>query len=316
MLYGNNRNKASANDSYDSDQIHEVINVCGISIGSELDTHYLVFCPFHYNKNTPACEVDKEKGLFLCFACGERGTLLDLVMRTTNRNYFEASRVISAAAKGIDFASRIEKDIQVREEFLEFDKDLIDRLHNDLLSSEKAIEYFKGRNIEIDAIKKFKLGYSPKQDMVIVPVYSHTDICVGFVGRSIEGKSFKNSTGLPRNKVLFNLNNVKFKDIVIVESSFDAIRLWQLNIPAIATLGANIGKNQINLINKYATRIILAMDQDEAGRTLTRNLNGSVTVPILNMDFPDEVKDIGDMKDEEIVRSFNSLKSLDLALLI
>jgi hypothetical protein len=34
------------------------------------------------------------------------------------------------------------------------------------------------------------------------------------------------------------------------------------------------------------------------------------------MDFPDEVKDIGDMKDEEIVRSFNSLKSLDLALLI
>ena len=260
--------------------------------------------------------MDKEKGLFLCFACGERGTLLDLVMRTTNRNYFEASRVISAAAKSIDFASRIEKDIKVKEEFLEFDDELINRLHNDLLSSDKAIEYFKGRNIEIDAIKKFKLGYSPKQDMVIVPVYSHTDICVGFVGRSVEGKSFKNSTGLPRNKVLFNLNNVKFNDIVIVESSFDAIRLWQLNIPAIATLGANIGKNQINLINRYATRIILAMDQDEAGRTLTRNLNNSITVPILNMDFPDGVKDIGDMKDEEIVGSFNSLKSLDLALLI
>ncbi len=316
MLHRNNGNKASANDTYDPDQIGEIINVCGIEIGSELDTHYLVFCPFHYNKNTPACEVDKEKGLFLCFACGERGTLLDLVMRTTNRNYFEASRVISTAAKSIDFASRIEKDIQVKEEFLQFDNELIDRLHNDLLSSEKAIAYFKSRNIELDAIKKFKLGYSPKQDMVTVPVYSHTDICVGFVGRSIEGKSFKNSTGLPRNKVLFNLNSVKFKDIVIVESSFDAIRLWQLNIPAIATLGANIGKNQINLINKYATRLILAMDQDEAGGSLTRNLNKSVTVPILNMDFPDGVKDIGDMKDEEIVRSFNSLKSLDLALLI
>ena len=316
MLYGNNRNKASANDTYDPDQIGEIINVCGIEIGSELDTHYLIFCPFHYNKNTPACEVDKEKGLFLCFACGERGTLLDLVMRTTNRNYFEASRVISTAAKSIDFASRIEKDIQIKEEFLQFDNELIDRLHNDLLSSEKAIAYFKTRNIELDAIKKFKLGYSPKQDMVTVPIYSHTDICVGFVGRSVEGKSFKNSTGLPRNKVLFNLNNVKFKDIVIVESSFDAIRLWQLNIPAIATLGANIGKNQINLINKYATRLILAMDQDEAGGSLTRNLNKSVTVPILNMDFPDGVKDIGDMTDDQIVKSFNSLKSLDLALLI
>lgn len=316
MLYRNNGNKASANDTYDPDQIGEIINVCGIEVGSELDTHYLIFCPFHYNKNTPACEVDKEKGLFLCFACGERGTLLDLVMRTTNRNYFEASRVISTAAKSIDFASRIEKDIQVKEEFLQFDNELIDRLHNDLLSSEKAIAYFKTRNIELDAIKKFKLGYSPKQDMVTVPIYSHTDICVGFVGRSVEGKSFKNSTGLPRNKVLFNLNNVKFSDIVIVESSFDAIRLWQLNIPAIATLGANIGKNQINLINKYATRLILAMDQDEAGGSLTRNLNKSVTVPILNMDFPDGVKDIGDMTDEQIIKSFNSLKSLDLALLI
>lgn len=316
MLYRNNGNKASANDTYDPDQIGEIINVCGIEVGSELDTHYLIFCPFHYNKNTPACEVDKEKGLFLCFACGERGTLLDLVMRTTNRNYFEASRVISTAAKSIDFASRIEKDIQVKEEFLQFDNELIDRLHNDLLLSDKAIAYFKTRNIELDAIKKFKLGYSPKQDMVTVPIYSHTDICVGFVGRSVEGKSFKNSTGLPRNKVLFNLNNVKFSDIVVVESSFDAIRLWQLNIPAIATLGANIGKNQINLINKYATRLILAMDQDEAGGSLTRNLNKSVTVPILNMDFPDGVKDIGDMTDKQIVKSFNSLKSLDLALLI
>jgi len=316
VLYRNNGNKASANDTYDPDQIGEIINVCGIEVGSELDTHYLIFCPFHYNKNTPACEVDKEKGLFLCFACGERGTLLDLVMRTTNRNYFEASRVISTAAKSIDFASRIEKDIQVKEEFLQFDNELIDRLHNDLLLSDKAIAYFKTRNIELDAIKKFKLGYSPKQDMVTVPIYSHTDICVGFVGRSVEGKSFKNSTGLPRNKVLFNLNNVKFSDIVVVESSFDAIRLWQLNIPAIATLGANIGKNQINLINKYATRLILAMDQDEAGGSLTRNLNKSVTVPILNMDFPDGVKDIGDMTDKQIVKSFNSLKSLDLALLI
>lgn len=316
MLYRDNGKQTSTNDSYDPEQIGEVINVCGISVGSELDTHYLVFCPFHYNKNTPACEIDKEKGLFLCFACGERGTLLDLVMRTTNRNYFEASRVISTAAKSIDFASRIEKDIQVREEFIQFDLELINRLHNDLLTSDRAINYFKGRNIEIDAIKKFKLGYSPKQDMVTVPVYSHTDICVGFVGRSIEGKSFKNSTGLPRNKVLFNLNNVKFKDIVIVESSFDAIRLWQLNIPAIATLGANIGKNQVNLLNKYSNKLILAMDQDEAGGNLSRNLNKQITVPVLNMEFPDGVKDIGDMSDEQIITSFNSLKSLDLALLI
>lgn len=316
MLRRGNIQPTGTNDTYDSEQINEVLATCGVQVGSELDTHFLVFCPFHYNKNTPACEVDKEKGLFLCFACGERGTLLDLVMRTTNRNYFEASRVISSAAKNINFSSVIEKEVQVKQDFEPFDINLIDRLNADLLASTRAIEYFSKRNIHLDAIKKFKLGYSPKQDMVTVPVYAHTGVCVGFVARSVEGKVFKNSTGLPRNKLLFNLNNCKFSDIVVVESSFDAIRLWQLNIPAIATLGANIGKNQISLLNKYAVRLILAMDRDEAGNGLMKNLQNNVSVPILTMEFPDGVKDIGDMTDEQIVKSYNSLKSLDLALSI
>ena len=317
MLQGSSFQQTRTTDSYDPDQIGEILSVCGVSIGSELDTHYLVFCPFHYNKNTPACEVDKEKGLFICFSCGERGTLLDLVMRTTNRNYFEASRVISTAAKSIDFAAKIEKEIVIKEEFEKFDLDLIERLNSDLLSSNNALDYFKSRGIHLDAIKYYKLGYSEKQNMVTVPIYSHTDICVGFVGRSVEGKSFKNSTGLPRNKVLFNLNNSKFSDLVIVESSFDAIRLWQLNIPAVATLGANLGKNQLGLLNKYAKKIILAMDQDEAGKKLMDNLyNGIKGIPIMTLEVPDGLKDIGDMNDKEIVYAYNNLKSLDLAFSI
>ena len=316
MLHGSNWKQTSTNDTYDSEQINEVLQVCGVTVGSELDTHYLIFCPFHYNKNTPACEVDKEKGLFLCFSCGERGTLLDLVMRTTNRNYFEASRIISNASNPVDFSSIIEKSIEPKEEFEEFDPALILRLHESLLGNSRAIEYFKSRNIELDAIKHFKLGYSEKQDMVVVPIYSHTDVCIGFVGRSVEGKQFKNSTGLPRNKVLFNLNKTKFQDIVIVESSFDAIRLWQLNIPAIATLGANLGKNQISLLNKFASKVILAMDQDDAGMKLMKNLNSNLTLPISTMQFPEGCKDIGDMSDEDIVKSYKEIKSLDLALSI
>jgi hypothetical protein len=30
------------------------------------------------------------------------------------------------------------------------------------------------------------------------------DCAVGFVGRSIEGKDFKNTPGLPKTKILFN----------------------------------------------------------------------------------------------------------------
>ncbi len=315
MFQGSSRKQTSTNDSYDPEQISELLRICGVSVGTELDTHFLIYCPFHYNKNTPACEVDKEKGLFLCFSCGENGTILDLVMRTTNRTYFEAARVISNAAKVINFSDRIEKSIEPKEEFEEFDPVLVRKLHNTLLETEEGLNYYNGRHIDLDAMKHFKLGYSANQKMVTVPVYSHTGVCVGFVARSIEGKSFKNSTGLPRNKVLFNLNNVKHKNIAIVESSFDAIRLWQLNIPAVATLGATLGKNQIDLLRKYALSIILAPDQDEAGSKLEEKLsNGLPEKQISKISFPDGVKDIGDMTDEQILEAFNSVSSFDIAL--
>lgn len=315
MFQGSSRKQVNTNDSYDPEQISELLRICGVSVGTELDTHFLIYCPFHYNKNTPACEVDKEKGLFLCFSCGENGTILDLVMRTTNRTYFEAARVISNAAKIINFSDRIEKSIEPKEEFEEFDPVLVRKLHNTLLETEEGLNYYNGRHIDLDAMKHFKLGYSANQKMVTVPVYSHTGVCVGFVARSIEGKSFKNSTGLPRNKVLFNLNNVKYKNIAIVESSFDAIRLWQLNIPAVATLGATLGKNQIDLLRKYALSIILAPDQDEAGSKLEEKLsNGLPEKQISKISFPDGVKDIGDMTDEQILEAFNSVSSFDIAL--
>jgi len=317
MLQRTSWNKTNTNESYDPDQIREIIISCGITIGTELETHYLIFCPFHNNRHTPACEVDKEKGLFLCFSCGENGTIIDFIMRTTNRNYFEASRIISNAAKSINFVDKVEKSIEPKEEFDEFDSALIDRLHTSLMQSDKAKNYFLGRSITIDAMKHFKLGYSEKQDMVTVPVYSHTGICVGFVGRSVEGKSFKNSNGLPRSKVLFNLNSSKFSDIVVVESSFDAMRLWQLDIPAVATLGANIGTNQAALLNKYAQAIIIAPDNDMAGTEMTSKLSKHLSgkdIRILNI--AEGKKDIGDMTDSEILSAFSSIKSLDLALSI
>ena len=236
-------------------------------------------------------------------------------MRTTNRNYFESVRIISNAAKAGDFVQKIDKSIEPKEEFKEFDSATIERLHTSLLQDAKATQYFQGRGISKKAVEFFKLGYSDKQDMVTVPVYSHTGVCVGFVARSVEGKAFKNSTGLPRSKVLFNLSNCKFQDIVVVESSFDAIRLWQLDIPAVATLGANVGTVQLGLLTKYANTVIVAPDGDDAGNEmvskLTRGLAGK---DIRVMQISAGKKDIGDMTDKEILSAYSSIKQLDLAL--
>lgn len=313
MLSGSRRNKTNSDEHYSAGQVREVLAQCGITIGSELDTHFLIFCPFHNNRHTPACEVDKEKGLFICFSCQENGTLLDIVMKTTKRSYFEANRLIGGAAKESNFAQAIFDSTNKRtSDFEPFDVALLSRLHDTLVNSNRGVEYFSGRGITMDSIKEFKLGYSENQDMVTVPVFSDNGIPVGFVARSIEGKQFKNSTNLPRSKVLFNLNKCKFSEIIVVESSFDAIKLNQMGFAAVATLGANVSREQLRLLEKYATKIILAPDSDDAGEGFTQKVMDTIKSREISLiKIPEGKKDIGDMTKEEILSAMDN-KTLDL----
>jgi DNA primase len=163
------------------------------------------------------------------------------------------------------------------------------------------MRYYSGRLVSEDSVKKFGLGFSEKQDMVTIPVHSPDGTEVGFVGRSIEGKDFKNTPGLPKSKVLFNLHRVKTSSkVYVVESSFDAIRLDQCGFPAVATLGANVSNFQTDLLQKYFNNIIVIADNDEAGGNMkdkiVERLGSRVTVIKLDKQY----KDIGDMSDEDI----------------
>ena len=238
-----------------------------------------------------------------------------MVMRTTKRTYFEANRMISGAAKENNFAQAIFDSTNKRtDDFEPFDVALLNRLHDSLLASTRGLEYLVGRGINLDSIERFSLGYSENQDMVTVPVFSDNGIPVGFVARSIEGKQFKNSTNLPRSKVLFGLNKNKFEEVIVVESSFDAIKLNQMGFPAVATLGANVSREQLRLLEKYATKIILAPDSDEAGQGFAKKITDAVkTREISLIKIPEGKKDIGDMTREEILLAIDN-KSLDILL--
>jgi DNA primase len=222
-------------------------------------------------------------------------------MHTSGRTYFEAARFIKSKEKESNLAVEIDRALIKEEQYKPFDELIIKRLHNNLLSSERPKNYFQYRKLTTQSWSKFSLGYSEKQDMVTVPVHSPDGVPLGFVGRSIEGKDFKNTPGLPKSKTLFNLHRVKKSDIVyVVESSFDVIRLDQLDIPAVATLGANVSGKQIELLQKYFNNILVIADNDEAGGNMKdriiEKLGSRVSVVQLNTKY----KDIGDMPDEEI----------------
>jgi DNA primase len=229
-----------------------------------------------------------------------------------NKTEFEAMRFISSKeAEALEnFDELLAETMADKPVFEEFSKDTLGKLHSALMSSDKAKEYFKSRGILFEALSYFELGYSENMGMVTVPVHSPDGMPIGIVGRSIEGKVFKNSTNLPKSKTLFNLNRAKKigDQVIVVESSFDAIRVHQAGFPnVVATLGGFLSTEQHNLLNRHFNKITIMTDSDVAGRELGYSIANKLKFKDLlwasceyGKIYPHGAKDAGDLTDEEI----------------
>ena len=299
---------------YAPSHIKAIIKELGLDIAGETSNDFLGYCPFHSNRHTPSFSVSKTKGSFICFnpACGEAGTLNELVRRTLHKNEFEAIRFIAIKETESvgDFDEALKSILEEKPDFEKFSQETLDELYNNLKKSEEAKNYLINRGINQESMHYFKLGYSQNMKMVTTPVHSPDGIPIGLVGRSITGKSFKNSTNLPKSKTLFNVHRAKKigDHAIVVESNFDAIRIHQAGFPnVVATLGGTLSPEQHHLLNRYFNKIIIMTDSDKAGR----ELGISIANKLRNKDilwasyeygkiYPHDAKDAGDMTDEEI----------------
>ena len=285
-----------------------------MDIVGETSNDFLCYCPFHSNRHTSSFSVSREKGAFICFnpSCGEAGTLLELIKRVMHKNDFEAMRFISAKETESleNFDEILAEAMEDKPMFEEFSKSTLDKLSSDRSNSVRACEYFVSRSINHEAMDYFELGYSSNMDMVTVPVHSPDGMPIGIVGRSIEGKSFKNSTNLPKSKTMFNVHRAKKigDHVIVVESSFDAIRIHQAGFPnVVATLGGFLSKEQHHILNRYFNRITIMTDADLAGRELGFSIANKLRMKDVlwasyeyGKIYPHDAKDAGDMTDEEI----------------
>ena len=297
---------------YTPAHIKSVLKSIGLNIVGETGNDFLCYCPFHSNRHTSSFSVSREKGAFICFnpSCGEAGTLQELVKRVMNKNEYEAMRFISSKeAEALEnFDALLSEAMEEKPVFEEFSQETLDRLHAGM--SKEAVEYLASRGINKESIDHFSLGYSASMNMVITPVHSPDGTPIGLVGRSIEGKEFKNSTNLPKSKTLFNIHRAKKigDHVIVVESNFDAIRVHQAGFPnVVATLGGFLSKEQHNLLNRHFNKITVMTDADLAGRELGQSIVNKLKFKDLlwasyeyGKIYPHDAKDAGDMTDEEI----------------
>lgn len=264
--------KETTMEMYTEKQIETVLRKIGVSIAGDTQNDFLCFCPFHGNTNTPSFTVSRFHGAYHCqnAACAESGSFLELIRYITRKNEFEIARMILKAGNETAVpATEVIAKIQAQtEEIPEFSQSILDRAYEAFWENSKPQEYMHSRLFEEETLKFFKVGYSVQRDLVMVPMHDWKGKPVGVIGRSPshETKIFKNSIGLPTSKTLYNLHRARAHEtLIIVEASFDAMRVHQAGYPNVAAcLGGTFNYNHAYLVDKYFDRVIIMTDFDNA----------------------------------------------------
>ena len=122
---------------------------------------------------------------------------------------------------------------------------------------------------------------------VMIPIHDLEGNIVGFTGRiyteSNDPKyiNSKESDVFKKGKILFNYHRAKAhvrnsRELIIVEGNMDALKLNAAGINnVIALMGTALTSDQVNAIKKMRSKVILMMDNDNAGK-LGMYQNGNI----------------------------------------
>lgn len=148
------------------------------SQGHKLKKHgadsYVCQCPFHAEK-TPSCVITPAKGLYHCFGCGAKGSVIDWQMNTTGQGLREAVAFLKARLVGADdnpsslAVSPVEpKAAPSRQRLVDLDADgqallrqVTDFYHRNLLDSPEAQAWLAHRGLNHpELVSHFRLGFA------------------------------------------------------------------------------------------------------------------------------------------------------------
>ena len=152
------------------------------------------------------------------------------------------------------------------------------------------------RHIEPETLEKAGLiiarndgsgHYDRYRGRVIFPIFSHIGKVLGFAGRILasdrDQPKYINSPETQvyhKKEVLYGLHQAKrairdTDEVILVEGYTDVIALSQAgHANVVASSGTALTKEQVQVLNRYAKRVLLLYDADEAGaRAAVRGMN-------------------------------------------
>jgi len=221
-------------------------------------------CPFHNDKN-PSMSIHQNRGIAKCFACGAGGNAISFIQKyetEINHNQINIKQAMQKAIdiQGLNIVIPNTKETPLTKEQIRTQK-LTNILKDTITLSEKNLkinnvdsiknlEYLKSRNLSMDVINYFHIGFNPSyntitdellkkysledlkevglikeknnnyidvfSNRITVPIFDQNGNPVGFGGRTISDNIKPkylntNATSLfNKSKLLFNFHRAKF----------------------------------------------------------------------------------------------------------
>ena len=287
----------------------DVLTSIGVEITNVGEREIGGRCPVHIARTgkadgSPSWSMNAATGAWICFSCGARGSLMGLVQDLTGSDQPAYDYYATIATMGLErltmptVVHRQEADIVQYSKFADIPQEALQK-----------------KNLTEDACSKHAVRWDTKNECWVLPLFTRERELLGWQSKK-SGWVRNYPVGVKKSETLFGIERFKGGTAILLESPLDVVRLTSINseVQGLASFGAAISTTQVNLLEQYADRLIVAMDNDEAGVLAAKKLFDSLPrfrkgVLWLNYDGID-AKDIGDMADEQIVEAISSASAI------
>lgn len=258
-------------------------------------------CPVHKRvtgreDGSPSWSMSAETGLWICFSCGARGTLSMLVSELTG----EPDAIMAVHHFLIDRnLERLTSEVEVVKK-----KPEVDWISFSKFGSAPDSELRK-RAIDPDQARMHGIRWDTERAAWIIPIVNQFGDLQGWQTKARDWvRNFP--VGVKKSESLFGIERFKGGTAILVESPLDVVRFASVfdKPQALATFGAAVSAKQIGLLASVADKVIIAMDNDDAGKQSSKKFFKSLPYFRKGVWWWDysgtTAKDIGDMTNDEI----------------
>ncbi len=143
----------------------DIVEVIGARIAlKKAGREYMACCPFH-NEKTPSFTVSPTKQFYHCFGCGVHGSVISFLMEYEHLDYVEAIEALARTIgvqiprEGAEHAPSLKRNSASLYQLLEA---VAMWYQQQLMQSAEAKHYLKSRELSVDIIQRFALGFAPQ----------------------------------------------------------------------------------------------------------------------------------------------------------